>query len=75
MAFYNADMEASSPEKMPEDLVEFMIIQETGWTLEYVRGMKQNDYNKIALMSQMSQQIKNNREKFKMNASIRSPIL
>jgi len=72
-AFYNTDDKTPPPDKIPEELTEFMIIQETGWTLEYIRGLKEKDYQKISIMSHISQQIKNNREGYKMRLAASRP--
>ena len=42
------------PQKeLPNELREFLIVQETGWTLSYIRNLDVRDFEKMSLMSQV----------------------
>lgn len=36
---------------LPKEIPEYMIVKETGWTLEYVRGLSQRDYQVFSSLS------------------------
>ena len=36
---------------LPWELREFLIVKETGWTLDYIRSLDARDFEKITLMS------------------------
>ena len=43
-----------SHKSLPQDVLDFMLIHETGWSLEYVREMIPKDRRAFDIMSQFS---------------------
>jgi hypothetical protein len=75
VAFYDPDVKSSLPLELPKELVEFIIVKETGWTLEYVRKLSLKDYELYSYMCRTSQQIIANREASKIYILSRKPSL
>lgn len=45
---------ATSQKNMPDQLIEFMVVHETGWSLSQIRNMNPKDRRAINIMSQFS---------------------
>lgn len=43
-----------SQKNLPEEVIEFMVANETGWTLQEIRNMNPKDRRAINIMSQFS---------------------
>jgi len=39
--------------QIPDRVVEYLIVTETGWTLEYIRNLPEGDYEAVKLMSRI----------------------
>jgi len=39
--------------ELPYEVREFLIVKETGWTLEYIRNLSMPDFEKFSLISQI----------------------
>ena len=55
-----------SHKELPSEIKEFIIVKETGWTLEYIRDMDVRDLERIWLISQIYK-IKMDNKKSKQN--------
>jgi len=45
---------ASSQKNLPDEVIEFMVAHETGWSLSQIRNMKSKDRRAVNIMSQFS---------------------
>jgi len=45
---------ASSQKNLPDEVIEFMVAHETGWTLSAIRNMKSKDRRAVNIISQFS---------------------
>jgi len=69
-SLFNQDLKKPSPKEIPDDLTDFLIVRETGWTLEYIRNMSISDYSKYAIMCRMTQEMDSAREIAMLNKNI-----
>lgn len=45
---------ASSQKNLPDEVIEFMVAHETGWSLSQIRNMKSKDRRAVNIISQFS---------------------
>ena len=43
-----------SQKNLPDEVIEFMVAHETGWTLSQIRNMKSKDRRAVNIMAQFS---------------------
>jgi len=56
--FFSYDEKTPLPDELPKELIEYLIVRDTGWSLEYIRNMPMRDYTIYSLFSQCCQRIR-----------------
>ena len=72
MDFWGHDEKTSLPDELPKEFINYLIVRETGWTLEYIRNLSVRDYIIYSTLSRCKQQIDSEIEAGKLKLAAHS---